>query len=512
MNILKKCNKKVIRTFLLNFLIVFLYLILSRIWVDYGGTAFNLLRTEILLFILFFSIFSSNIEKYSRWGFKFLPALLFCILYLSVDAFYSYLYRLPNISDLYELPTVYSQMPFLIGLLFLFSVLIVGSFLVVFISATAFKKVVTLLVILFFVSGLPAKYFLSVRKAYHWSYRKTIRKNGRIVAILNEHSLRSERSKKLSKYSEYNSKMSEVKPNQKKPNIYIFVLESYFDPTYLNLKKSVSEKVKNSVPKINFFETIVPVYGGGTAKTEYELLTGTPSFGTIEYVEFNAFTGQPANNWVFNFLVSGYASYATSGAGRYFFNSTQAYKSLGFENVEFLKEKSKFKGDDIVYDGNLFKYNLSKIDSLLKKKKPFVYYSIGMYGHQPFERDLVLRPTIVEADNKKIQRLLNQYIYRTRDLQKFITKIRTKDPESLLLVVGDHLPPILSSQIKYKKNKYQTQAFAVFNGEELRYSRIKTHKLIRDLLSKVSDFPCCIFDKKTLENEYYKILFNGSRG
>jgi len=166
---------------------------------------------------------------------------------------------------------------------------------------------------------------------------------------------------------------------------------------------------------------------------------------------------------------NGYKSNAIIATYSGYYNSKDAYKSIGFEKTLFLEESDNFKsrkGDKKIFDGDVYDYAVHQ----LKKqnlKAPYLYYILGMYGHFPYDRNLALRPDIVTTTHKdkRVGRIANQFYYRTKALAKYIETILTFDPDAIIFVSSDHIPPILTNGIKYKRQKNENIALLLNRGE-----------------------------------------------
>lgn len=260
-----------------------------------------------------------------------------------------------------------------------------------------------------------------------------------------------------------------------KRDIYIVVMESFINPLLLNVKYEGDPLFpgirKYLIDGSRFSHVISPVYGGGTAQAEFEILTGVPAFGMIDSIEFNALEGYRIESFINELRKYGYYAYATIGTKSWYYNSQKAYRSVGFDEVSFLDRNSYFrkrKGDHFIFDGDLFKANIRLVREKLLKKKPFVDYILTMYGHLPYYRNTELRPDVVKAIDApdSINRIANQFYYRTKSLEWFINSIIKFDPASIILVVADHIPPVLENGIKYNlKNWNINIALFVIDGK-----------------------------------------------
>ena len=267
------------------------------------------------------------------------------------------------------------------------------------------------------------------------------------------------------------------------------------------------------INKRDFSHVISPVFGGKTAQAEFELLTGVRALAKINSIEFNVIEGNPIPSLVNRLKKSGYYTIATIATDAGFFNSKLAYKSIGFQKIHFLEEDNRFqkiKGDKFIFDGTVFRYNLREIKHL---RKPFLHYTVGMYGHYPFLRNKSLRPDIITTycGNTYIRRILNQFYYRTKSLAFYIKNIIKNDPHSIIYITGDHIPPqVLSTKIRYKKEKHVTISLMIIDGKVKNVSGKKFYEIPWYIWDKLTGHT----HKRNINNEkmeqiYYKVLSEG---
>jgi len=223
----------------------------------------------------------------------------------------------------------------------------------------------------------------------------------------------------------------------------------------------LSDKIKPYLMNKKDFSLVTsPIYGGGTARAEFEVLSGLHSYGSIESVEFNVMQGSEMHTLLYALKNNNYQTIATIATGKGYFNSVKAYKSLGFEKVYFLEEEKDYiekNGDKHIFDGDVFKYNIYKIQELLSSNNlPIFSYVLGMYGHFPYDRNKQKRMDIINIKQKdgNIKKILNQFYYRTEAIGNYIKKLQEISPNSIIYITSDHLPPLLNDDIKYKYNKH----------------------------------------------------------
>ena len=256
-----------------------------------------------------------------------------------------------------------------------------------------------------------------------------------------------------------------------------------------------------------------PVYGGGTAQAEFELLTGVQALSKVNRIEFNVMQGGEISGLVKKLKQNKYRAIATIATGSGFFNSIQAYKSLGFDEVSFLGEDESFKeklSHGPIFDGDLFEHNIDYLKKTLKQSDaPVFNYVLGMYGHLPYSRNKAERPDIAKVSHPddKVIRIANQFYYRTKAIATYIEQLMALDRNAIIFVTSEHLPPILSDKTIYKLNNKSNVSLFFNNGKTMDVSGKMYYELpwfIWDQLTETNSLR--LIKDKQMEAIYFQVL------
>lgn len=255
-------------------------------------------------------------------------------------------------------------------------------------------------------------------------------------------------------------------------NIHILVLESFLDPDRFKTLKfntpTAPPQFKALREKIHVAES--PVFGGGTAQAEFEILCGIPALKLYSSAEFNMLDGAKTPCLPAMLTEIGYRTVATQSYKPDFFNSEKAYRSLGFAETNFPTvfaggRQTYLKYEDpehYIYDGDLLSQNLSYVKKLLTDGRPFLNYVLGIYGHLPHETDISRFPPKVAIvgieKGSQTYLAIQQFYYRAGAVADYLQKLREIDPDSLILVTSDHLPPLDGGPKTYKNLGYSLTA------------------------------------------------------
>ncbi len=516
------------------FLIFITYTELSRQWTPIGGTNahqyyFEIPLLLVLSLLFYFPKIESKLIKYL------IPTIPTLTIYLCFDVFYNFLQRSLRPSDLENVNTIFD---FSLWLSFsLISVTLVAIFSIAFLLHQAYKtypakrfassllfKMISLIIIVTVLSSQTlSRYLEDSYIDITWSQQGTIRKNGRFASIIHHGIQEQQNLLKLSKYaspSNTTNIQNTLYPGTLKnhQNIHFIVLESFIDPRLLvdvrfNKNPLAPELAAYLHKNHDFSNAISPTYGGGTAQAEFEILTGIKALAKVRSVEFNIMNGSKASSLANKLRSTGYRTVATIATNSGYFNSPLAYKSLGFDRVYFLEEESDFKktnGDSVIFDGDALNYSLKLISSMLNESNaPVFSYVLGMYGHGPYKRNLEKRPDIIEIDHEdeRLHRISNQFFYRTKALAEHIKKLISIDPNAIIYITSDHLPPIIGKKIRYQHDKYTNISLLLDTATPIDTKNRKYFEipwLIWDLLTK-TEHPRALTDND-MEDIYFRVL------
>lgn len=451
------------------------------------------------------------------------PLVLF---YGVFDAYHIMFGRMLRITEITELPEMFQVLPFLaialIGIL-------LGIPFLAFLLSIDFRErrmvkaiaALPLIALLLMVEITPDFFMAAFQKTQQeivfYSDTASARNNGRLSMMLyNEARRKSYRAKiaghQLNPASriDFEKVVAGLNEQQGKRNIHLIVLESFLDPELLKGARFSRNPTHPAFSKLFSKKgglSISPVFAGGTAQAEFEVLCGAPALREFSGIEFDVFTGAKTNCLPQILSQAGYETNATNSYKPDFFNSTKAYTGIGFEKryypQEFASGYSTYfsagdvTGEDYMFDGVLLSQNLEFITKRIQENPtlPIFNYVIGMYGHSPHDINLAKRPKVIEMLGKfrdeGLEKAANQHYYRTEAIATFVKGMIAADPQSLIILVSDHLPS-LSGINAYKELNYLggtvdatylNRILIIENGRPVRYSTIHHFDIPRIILN-----------------------------
>lgn len=478
-------------------------------------------------------LYAYLIQKPRHWR-PLVAGLPLFLLYMTSDIFFHFYSKVFRLVEVLELPELLQVLPLSYSVLLLLVFLLPLLFLI---SSIDYRKRALILI-----GGLPIFLTAYVLEYLPHSYASLIKasgndlvfysdipnveNNGRLTMLLYREAKRvltlaaTKPYRHRQTYSQQADRFAqELEANNNKRNVHLVVLESFLDPTLFR-KASFSKDPVHPDFKVVFGNklgfSISPVFGGGTAQAEFEVLCGVPALEQLTSVEFNLFTGSAAECLPGILKRLGYRTVATNGFMPGFYNAISAYKGLGFGEVYFPREyaganETYFSnGDDAdngyLFDGSLFAQNLQLVGKHLREnaRRPLLNYMMTAYGHTPHILDAQKRPELIQVksrfEDEHLQRSVNQFYYRTQAIAAYVRTLIEIDPESLIILVSDHVPPLVYGPGTYKNlayidhsegSYYKNRLMIIEHGKPKVYNIIHHYELNQVVYNYISGGSYC---------------------
>lgn len=277
--------------------------------------------------------------------------------------------------------------------------------------------------------------------------------------------------KKITK--EYNSDIAvkAKKTNSKSPNIIVIMNEAFSDLSYVG-------PFKTSGPYMPFFNSLTEntvrgtlhtsVFGGNTANTEYEFLTGnTLAFMPMYIVAYNSKVPDNSPSLARTLTDDGYGGNIAFHPGMSnSYNRNVVYPNLGFKKHiadEDLKNPDKIRA--YVSDEYDFKKVISEYEKYRKNNitNPFWLFNVTIQNHSDFKYTSgVVEKRVVITDDSAKEEQAEQYlnlISITDDAFKMLVEYFDQiDEPTVILMFGDHQPRVGDSfySVLESRNKYNS--------------------------------------------------------
>ena len=276
--------------------------------------------------------------------------------------------------------------------------------------------------------------------------QETIRK-----AIKNGHGRKGQEEKKGEKAE------AQTFPAGTRPDIVIIQSESFFDPAILkdiDSSETLLPNLHRALSRATGGTMKAPTFGGGTLRTEFEVLTGIPmdAYPKIDF-PYLQISQKSIPSIVGVLHDDGYKTYAVHGNAGGFWDRDKAFKEMGFDRF--------FTRADFPSDAKVDGWFLSdeamttQIISLLEKSSsPTLVFSVSIEGHGPYEHvpvnDMAKRnavptpPAWVGAAVNEYKNYAYHISNADQQMGRLWSYLASRHRPFVLAFYGDHLPALQS--------------------------------------------------------------------
>jgi len=243
---------------------------------------------------------------------------------------------------------------------------------------------------------------------------------------------------------------------ENKRNVYFILIESLWDPTSIpELKFNADpfdEKFRQLWRQGGRSTALSPVFGGGTANPEFELLCGLPVTSNIIQFELPVLNSDlPCLPKLLK--KNGYTTIANHPNVRGFWNRDEAYPKLGFEKYYSINDfvKDDMISDTYLSDGSLYSQSFGRASDV---DAPLFNYVLTASEHYPYVSVENTNKVVVDSENEYLSRYVKLIQLGTKEVYQFYEHIRENDPDALIVILGDHLPILGKDFSLYRQNGF----------------------------------------------------------
>lgn len=239
------------------------------------------------------------------------------------------------------------------------------------------------------------------------------------------------------------------------PDIVVILSESLFDPTTMKSMAAFPDTIpvmRSAIASGEGGYMSVPAFGGGTVRTEFEIMTGMPveAFPEARF-PYVSLVRDRIPGLVSALEAHGYRTVAVHGNAGSFWNRRNAYKAMGMDRFITRDEFPP----DAPHDG-LWISDAAMTDVILQQVRqpgpPHMVLALSMETHGPYkdlagvdaaERDAVGVPPALAAPEAEA---LRNYLYHAHhadaQLGRLMRELRANRRPAVVLFFGDHLPAL----------------------------------------------------------------------
>ena len=303
-----------------------------------------------------------------------------------------------------------------------------------------------------------------------------------------------------------NQAIGRVAAENIRPNVIVIMSEAFMDPLVLpgvEFSKDPIPNFRRLVQNHISGDLLVPVFGGRTANTEFEFLTGSAMFfmGSGYYVPYSN-----AERYFFRdihtsmpnlFRENGYHTVAVHPYYRTFFRRDEVYPRLGFDsfiayedmgldayvnphpdNEDFFWLHPNYKGW-FVSDEFFTDQMIKQIDQAEQDNQPLFLFGISMQNHWEFfpgkyyhwPRDVyATSPYLGEWDLGTLNSYLQGLYDADKQLGRLIDHLENSETPTIVVFFGDHLPLLgQNSSVVFNQLGYiSSESTWLWNEDDLR--------------------------------------------
>lgn len=254
-----------------------------------------------------------------------------------------------------------------------------------------------------------------------------------------------------------------IKEDTIKPDILIIQSESFTDPTLIGMENFSEDPLPyfHSLQKVtNSFGMSVPSFCGGTANTEFEVVTGMSTmFYPSDATVYANYMTKPTISLGSILKNNGYTASLLHPFHSTFYSRDNAYKLLGFDKFYGLEYLADFKSvdidtrywdsvDDYMTDSMLYQHVINELEQETEENK-FIL-ALSMQNHTPF--------VVPEGYEDRISytgdgltsdvaiRKYNAYLSSLKAsddaLSDLISYLSKREKPTIVLFYGDHYPKV----------------------------------------------------------------------
>jgi|GEM_PF-374385 len=251
-----------------------------------------------------------------------------------------------------------------------------------------------------------------------------------------------------------------------KPNVIMIMSEAFFDPTILpnvQFERDPLPTVHQLAKSHNVGNVSVSVFGGGTANSEFEALTGLAveklPVGSMAYSQY---VYRPVDGLPSIMKRNGYHTTAIHPFYHWYYNRTHVYQNLGFDRfipMEFMTAPET-KGP-FIKDSEVAK---RIIEETKKTDGQDFVFAVTMQSHGPYDdQNLEITNHVSGSLSENGKKILGTYATHLEDtdrmLKALIDEYKARKEPTVIVMYGDHFPMLGSDYQVYRESSFITDIY-----------------------------------------------------
>ena len=292
---------------------------------------------------------------------------------------------------------------------------------------------------------------------------------------------------------------------EEKPDIILIQLESYIDPKIIKgLTFSDDPAPVHTHLRENFScgKLSVPSLGGGTANSEFEVLTGInlDHFGAGEYPYKTIMLEETCETVAFNLKDLGYSTHAIHNHTGNFYDRDKVYPNMGFDSFQSKEYMHDYETtpygwckDNVLTEEIMTALTYEDEENGVDEETPRFVWTVSVQGHGTYPSEPVSgSPDVIKIESdvytEKDLCALDYYINQLWEMDMFlgslISALEERGEPAVLIAYGDHLPSIgLTADELATGDTYMTEYVTWNNiGLERKEKDLRTYELMGEMM------------------------------
>lgn len=306
--------------------------------------------------------------------------------------------------------------------------------------------------------------------------------------------------------SEVDNNNSEIKPN-----IVIVQLESFINPNWITditLNKNPVSNFEALSEEFTSRLLAVPALGGGTANTEFEVITGmsTDFFGAGEF-PFNTIASKKAiPSLAYTLKDLGYSANSLHNHEGKFYSRNVVYKNLGFDSftpIECMDVPERtpvgWAKDSVLID--------EICNIITSTDNPDLVFGISVQGHGNYpndevdDKEIYITNKYTKSNKNSLEYFINQIYEMDQFVGNLIEAVNNLNEPTVIAFYGDHFPAVGIENHEVSIKTLKSTPYVIWDNMNLP----KTDKNI-----EAYDLTSLILDKLSLTNTTLSMLHNSN--
>lgn len=290
------------------------------------------------------------------------------------------------------------------------------------------------------------------------------------------------------------------------PNIIIVQLESFIDPTWIegiSFNKDPIPNFRELSSKYSSGILSVPSIGGGTANTEFEVITGMTvdyfAAGEFPYNTLVSKKAVPSFAYYFNEL--GYDTHALHNYDGTYYSRYNAYKNLGFHTFTPLESMDVNEWTPFGWPKDTVLTNQIK-SALTSSSTSDLVFAVSVQGHGGYANSYMDNLEIrIDGDCDDYNRNnIEYYASQVYEMDKFVGElidmVESLNEPTIVAFYGDHIPSLGLKADKLDSQSLYATPYLIWDNLNLPKEDInlQSYELTSKILSRIG-FPETLITK-----------------